>query len=367
MSDIFISYAKEDRSRARTIAQALETEGWSVWWDRNIPFGKIFPQVIQEEIGNARCVVVLWSGNSVTKEWVIEEASEGKKRQILVPVLVERVDLPWGFQLRQAADLADWRGEPAHPTFRKLCQNISSLLGPVAKPPTEKAPPDKPRHDSPISPAGVQPAAIMTPRTNPKDGLSYVWIPPGKFIMGCSPGDIEGFDNETPYAARIAAGFWLGRMQVTQAAWKKVMNNNPSHFKGDHLPVDSVTWTDADNYCKAIGGRLPTEQEWEYAARAGTTGPRYGPLDKVAWHGGNSNKITRQGGLKKANALGLCDMLGNLWEWTASNYDDTGQRKVVRGGSWYDVPQKVRVSSRHRYEPTYRGNVIGFRCMAEFL
>ena len=101
--------------------------------------------------------------------------------------------------------------------------------------------------------------------------------------MGCSPGDNEcDSDEKPPHAVQIANGFWLGQTEVTQAAWKKVMNDNPSNFKSDQLPVEQVDWTQAGNYCKAIGGRLPTEKEWEYAARGGTTGPRYGPLDAVA-------------------------------------------------------------------------------------
>jgi formylglycine-generating enzyme required for sulfatase activity len=426
MSDIFISYASEDRPRARTIAQALETEGWSVWWDRNIPAGKRFAQVIQEEIGKARCVVVLWSGISVTKDWVIEEASEGKKRQILVPVLVERVDLPWGFRLVQAADLSDWRGEPAHAMFRQLCQDISGLLGPAPKRPMEQAPLEKPKQGSPIAPtrpalwrrprrwalsgglitalacaglliyklvghvttpppAGGQPpvitiprseptaavgqpaAPITAPRTNPKDGLAYVYIPAGTFTMGCSPQDNECIDDEKPpHVVEIANGFWLGETEVTQAAWKKTMNNSPSRFKGDTLPVESVDWTQAGDYCKAIGGRLPTELEWEYAARAGTTGSRYGPLDAVAWYDRNSGATTHPVRLKQANAFGLYDMLGNVWEWTASDYDAGGWSKIVRGGSWGSLTGHIRASYRGWYQPTSRDVNVGFRCVGNF-
>jgi len=86
------------------------------------------------------------------------------------------------------------------------------------------------------------------------------------------------------------------------------------------------------SYCKAVGGRLPTGKEWEYAARGGTTSPRYGPLEAVAWYIGNSGGTTHPVGLKPPNAYGLYDMLGNVWEWTADNYDATGKYKVLRGG-----------------------------------
>ena len=107
---------------------------------------------------------------------------------------------------------------------------------------------------------------------NPKDGLRYVWIPPGRFTDGCSPGDKECYDDESPTRnVTLTRGFWLGQTEVTQAAYQKVMGYNPSVIEGPDLPADSVTWDEADVYCTAIGGRLPSEPEWEYAARGGTT------------------------------------------------------------------------------------------------
>jgi hypothetical protein len=128
MSDIFISYASEDRPRAAAIAKALETQGWSLWWDRNIPAGRRFAEVIQEEIGKARCMVVLWSAVSVKRDWVIDEASEGKARGILVPVRIEPVEPPFGFRQIQTADLAGWRGDSSGVAFRALCQAIVAIL-----------------------------------------------------------------------------------------------------------------------------------------------------------------------------------------------------------------------------------------------
>jgi len=158
----------------------------------------------------------------------------------------------------------------------------------------------------------------------------------------------------------------MGQTEVTQAAWKKVMNDNPSNFKSDQLPVETVDWTQAGNYCKAIGGTLPTEKEWEYAARGGTTGARYGPLDAVAWYNGNSGGTTHPVGLKQPNAYGLYDMLGNVWEWTADNYDAAGKYKVIRGGSWFYDSWFVRASVRGGYVPTVRDYGVGFRCVGEF-
>ncbi len=110
-------------------------------------------------------------------------------------------------------------------------------------------------------------AALRTPLTlvkvkvNPRDDLRYVWIPPVKFMMGCSPSDSECYDDEPAHEVSISRGFWMGQTAVTQAAYKAVMGKNPSHFKGDDLPVDSVRWEEAKSYCEAVGMRLPTEAE----------------------------------------------------------------------------------------------------------
>jgi formylglycine-generating enzyme required for sulfatase activity len=216
-------------------------------------------------------------------------------------------------------------------------------------------------------------------KVNPKDGLRYRWIPPGKFTSGCSPGDQDCYADEYPTRKiTLTRGFWLGETEVTQAAYERITGDNPSIFQGPDLPVDMVTWNDADYYCGQIGGRLPTEAEWEYAARAGTTGPRYGDLDQIAWYWGNSKFSTHPVGQKKPNAFGLYDMLGNVVEWTHTWYtvqisqetiNPTGpslaEFRSLKGGGWWDDPDLVRASYRSRIEPGDTDYNIGFRCVTE--
>ena len=130
MSDIFISYSSEDLSRAEPLAKALEEQGWSVWWDRVIPPGKTFDQVIEEAVKAARCVIVLWSKRSIESDWVKEEANIGKQRKILVPVRIDPVDPPLGFGRIQAADLTNWEAEKSHTGFLSLLSAISEVAGP---------------------------------------------------------------------------------------------------------------------------------------------------------------------------------------------------------------------------------------------
>ena len=133
MSDIFISYASEDREQAKALAQALEGEGWSVWWDRLIPFGRPFDDVIQENINAAKCVLVLWTSNSVASKWVRSEASEAEERNVLIPVLLDRgVDIPLAFKLLQAANLIDWQSGSHHAEYTRLVDQIRAFVSGTA-------------------------------------------------------------------------------------------------------------------------------------------------------------------------------------------------------------------------------------------
>ena len=180
MSDIFISYASEDRDRLQSLIRALEETGWSVFWDRTIPAGRTWRQVIGEEIEICRCVMVVWTDQSVDKEFVIEEADVGKQKQILIPVQLDSVNPPFGFRTIQAADLTDWAGDPDSLPFQRLLSDLSRLLGAIPAPSEEK--PEKAGQPSAPTPTPVP--ATSEPGWLPE----MVEIAAGEFRMG----DIQG-------------------------------------------------------------------------------------------------------------------------------------------------------------------------------
>jgi formylglycine-generating enzyme required for sulfatase activity len=379
VSDIFLSYAREDLPRVKPVVDALTARGWSVWWDRTIKPGQSFPRVIQGALDEAQCVVVLWSRDSVESDWVQNEARRGHRRRILIPAMLDEVLVPLEFEGLHTADLVGWTGALPHAGFDDLARAVEGILPLPAAQPAKTSAAAVPESIV-IQPAAARLVAGQT-RVNPKDGLTYVWIPADKFMMGCSPGDSECYPNESPRnEVSITKGFWMGQTPVTQEAYQRVMGSNPSTFKGPRLPVETVSWDKAQAYCKAIGMRLATEAEWEYAARAASMAPRYGSLDAIAWHSGNSGEKTQEVGQKQPNRFGLYDTLGNVWEWVADWYEEqyygqspatdppgpaSGQYRVLRGGSWYDVPRNVRSSIRFWNEPTLRLHLIGFRCAGE--
>ena len=220
----------------------------------------------------------------------------------------------------------------------------------------------------------------------PELNLEILPIAPGTFQMGSVSG---GDKDERPVTrVTITRPFWLGKTEVTQAQWQSMMGSNPSHFKGENLPVEQVSWSDAMEFCRKLTERertagrlpagyvytLPTEAQWEYACRAGTTGDYAGGLNAMGWHNQNSGSSTKTVGTKQANAWGLHDMYGNVWEWCldwlgrysgAAVADPRGRAsgslRVTRGGSWSNPAEVCRSAFRGGSNQGARIPSLGFR------
>lgn len=227
--------------------------------------------------------------------------------------------------------------------------------------------------------------------------MEMVYVKGGEFMMGYTkeqeldiPNIPDSSDKKNTRKTKLDS-YHIGRYEVTQAQWKAVVGTEPSHFKGDSLPVEKVSWEDAQEFCKKLSEQtgkkyvLPTEAMWEYAARGGVhkTNTKYAGgnnINEVAWYKNNSNNKTHPVGSKKANALGLYDMSGNVAEWCLDWFGDmtylgaydptddynpqgptSGMSHMTRGGYWSSVDASCQVSNRINFRPDGRLNVFGFR------
>ncbi|MFT3867868.1 MAG: formylglycine-generating enzyme family protein [Nibricoccus sp.] len=217
--------------------------------------------------------------------------------------------------------------------------------------------------------------------------MDFVLIPAGSFLMGGDENSGDG-DEYPAHKVIFSRPFYLGKYEVTQEQWSLLMGKNPSQFKGPKLPVETVSWNDCQIFLSRLAektGRhavLPTEAQWEYACRAGTSSSWFhGVSDRLAadyaWYGENSENKTHPVGLKKPNPWGLYDMTGNVWEWCADFYqkhaytkgeaiDPTGPAKgearITRGGAWGDNTELLRSSARNCAGPEIANQGLGLRC-----
>ena len=244
-------------------------------------------------------------------------------------------------------------------------------------------------------PTVAQQPVMQTPVTNSdnisipvKDGISIdmVRVEAGTFIMGATPEMKDTDDDDKPtHQVTLTNDYYIGKYEVTQALWQAVMGNNPSRFKGDNLPVECVSWNDCQEFLSKLNSvtgkkfRLPTEAEWEYAARGGkkSRGCQYSGsnnLSDVAWYTDNSGSKTHIVGSKQANELGIYDMTGNVFEWCKDRYGKyssssqtnptgatSGFYRVFRGGGWSKTARFCRSSCRDNYGPGYRYINLGLR------
>ncbi|MDE6279231.1 MAG: formylglycine-generating enzyme family protein [Paramuribaculum sp.] len=208
------------------------------------------------------------------------------------------------------------------------------------------------------------------------NGVTFemVRVDGGSFMMG----SYSGANDEQPVHSETVSTFYIGKTEVTQALWAAVMGNNPSYFRGETRPVEQVSWYDCQEFVERLSRltgrifRLPTEAEWEFAARGGTRsrGYTYSGSDdvyRVAWYAENSGATTHPVAQKLDNELGLYDMSGNVWEWTSDNYSSNynsprnSSNRVARGGSWGNSAPGCRVASRYFNSPGNRDADVGLR------
>lgn len=415
---IFISYASADKALADRACETLEKAGLPCWIaPRDIPPGADFPTAIVEGIRAARVLVLLLTEQAAASPHVLSEighAFNGKKR--IIPFRLSVAPLPE--DLEYFLSLTQWLDAPEGCTDGNLKRLTDATRGALAGEKSGRGPVlvkqrtrwlvvavallvvlvgafiawrshwenvEKATSPEPVpetSPAAAKPKTWV----NPVDGQTYAWIPPGEFTMGCSEADSECADDEKPaHPVSIDKGFWLGQTEVTLAAYRKYANGHGATAPagaGD-MPASEVSWAQAKAYCAATGGRLPTEAEWEYAARGGKSGPYYGVVSDIAWYAGNSGDVPHPVGKKKPNAYGLYDVLGNVREWVLDRYykkydvndPATGERveqplasnasTVARGGFWESEPAAIRVSHRSALETDSADPSIGWRCASD--
>ena len=422
MSDIFISYKREDQPIARKLADALEREGWSVWWDPKLRAGEHFDDVIEAALGDSKCIIVVWSAASLQSRYVRDEATYALERNKLVPVAIENVDLSFRFKGVHTLRLLNWDGSNDAMEFRKLVEDIAVVIG-NARSGTlrdESAELEQTRvrdrerqqlqgHQGLRAERGEN-AQYKRHKRIIYGGCAAVIIVLATFVilrfrysltggvkvpeMVVIPAGTFGMGEHRQRKVTVHKPFAIGRHEVTFDEYDLFAKGSgwelppDSGWGRDRRPVINVAWSDAQAYAawlsKKTGKRyrLPTEVEWEYAARsrgkneiwAGTSEPGevgiYAVFDMLK---------TDPVGSRKPNSIGLYDMSGNVFEWVQDCWHEsyTGaptdgaswleanggdcSLRVMRGGSWNLSSVYLQASARNRLSAVGRVNYVGFR------
>lgn len=402
---IFISYSHKDEEWKERLASHLGVlqiqDHLEFWTDDGIRIGDTWVQKIQAAITTANAAILLVSADFLNSPFIrrVEIAQLLARREKeglpIFPILVRQCAwdfVPWLEQLQiRPRDAKPLAGNDDHQIDEHLTAIVKEIKGvldraaavePVPSSPSSSARVVQPsqffvtqeweRDFVPSAPnVIVSPLPALPPTFRNSIGMDFVLIPAGEFQMGSDDGSA---DEKPVHLVRITKPFYLGKYQVTQGQWQAVMGNNPSRFKDDpNRPVEQVSWEDTQEFLRRLskkaGGkpyRLPTEAEWEYAARAGSTGAYcfgndVSQLERYAWHSANAEGTTHPVGQLKANAWGLYDMHGNVWEWVSDRYDgayyqqsptddpqgpEQGSARSLRGGSWYNHSRRARVHPR---------------------
>ena len=373
MYDVFISCKSADYQKAEPVYHWLKSMGHKPFFAPiSLKGNSVFGDEVDAALEEADNMIVFTSKPEYVKagyvkdEWrtFVEEQRAGRKSGSLITILdgVRVEDLPIRLRSVQSFTPSNYK------------EGILRFLG--LAPQTSKT------HR-----ARSQEEASSQEHRFEVGGVEFnmIRVEGGSFMMGSPDNNPDADDDEKPPHEVTLSDYYIGETQVTQALWKAVMGKNPSHFKGDNNPVEEVSWNDCQEFIKRLNTktgqvfRLPTEAEWEFAARGGikSKGYRYAGsdnTDEVAWYGEKSGSKTHPVKQKKANELGFYDMSGNVWEWCWNQYGkyssdkeanptgpSEGLHRVLRGGSWRGGARRCRVAYRNYCKPDARDSNIGFR------
>jgi len=387
--NVFISYSSKDKQIADAICHTIEQYRIACWIaPRDVIPGAPYAKEIINGIKNCRIMVLIYSEYANASEHVCNEIDwafhEGK---IIIPFLVDNT--PMNEEINYYLRRKHWL--IAYPNYEEkfysLVETIAGLLQIRIEPNSFQKEQTNTiqirRSTNNENQDDLRIEKILTDPTLSELEISLCYMESGTFTRGDIWGD--GFEDERPLHEVFLSGYFIGRYPVTQSLWKKVMNTNPSFFKGDDHPVEQVNWYDTQEFIKRLNAMtgymfsLPTEAQWEFAARGGihSKGYKYSgsdDLNLVAWYDKNEKEQTRPVGQKKENEIGLFDMNGNVWEWCQDwkgPYSDTlqinpqgpssGEEKVCKGGSWGRNNQRCRISYRGDDKPNLIYYTLGFR------
>jgi formylglycine-generating enzyme required for sulfatase activity len=381
---IFLCHSSGDKPEVRNLYQRLSSDGFDPWLDEEklLP-GQEWEREIAKAVKTSDVVIVCLSHKAINKsgyvqkeiKFALDKAEEQPEDTIsLIPLKLEECDVPERLQRWHWVNLFEEEG------YERLMSSLR-LRAETITPGSDSEP------NLILRPEEVTYVEKNETFINTID-MEFVLIQPGEFDMGS-----RRYDDEGPvHHVTISEAFYLGKYEVTQKQWHEVMGYNPSYFKGDDLPVENVSWDDVQEFIKKLNKkenthkyRLPSEAEWEYAARAGTTtrysfGDDDSKLGEYAWYSENSGDKTHPVGNKGANPWGLYDVHGNVWEWVQDEWHNTyngapadgsawedgvSASRVFRGGCWIYSARSCRSAGRISDVPGFRIHGLGFRLLQE--
>lgn len=424
--DIFICYSEEDRKWVKDwLLDRLEAVGLSVFFDeRDYTIGA--PKLVNMEnaIRDCEYILIILSPNWLKGKWtefqtlLAQTGDACVKEGRLVPLMLKECDPPQRLDFLEILDFKE--KESRLDGLARIIRQIRPEALEPSKTNPKAANPRETREPKPLEEASPEPikkriagwptgiiAGVLLlllawflqdwkmssgqPWVGEEAGqqkiieingvsLAFRWIPRGAFVMGEGSVASAETSDVNPFQVTLTNGFWMAEHETTQALWFAVMGTRPSHFRGDNRPVEQVSWEQVQVFLQKINKlgigtfRLPTEAQWEYAARAGGRSQNTAPLVERAWFAQNSNKQTQTVAGKQPNTWGLKDMQGNVWEWTNDWYaaypttatsnptgPAQGKERIIRGGSWGSDAAHLEITNRNSTTTTGATRFLGFR------